>query len=423
MSNYRAVAAATATLQAILQDAVRVIPGATVKSGRPDKDAAAQSPAGLVNIFLYQAHESASWRNAELPVRRSDGTLIRRPQLALDLHYLFSFYGDDSRQIPHLLLGLVALALHTEPTPNPAFIPRPSPDAADESLDLGRSGLREQAHLLRFVPLSMTHDELSKLWSIFFQVPYTLSIAYRCSVILMEPDLTPQPALPVRGPMIHMRLPRLPQVDEVTPQVLTSAPGTVLTLKGRRLEAKEIRIAFGAVETKPLSMTDTAIQVALPAGLAAGINTVRVVHGAVTGSPPRLRWVFSSDPVPFALLPRITAPPEIGLLSLAPGPRREPQLEPTLTLHVDPEVGAQQQVAVLLNQIGVPAGEAPAAFTFAGAPREAKTGVVHAAVAGSRPGHYLVRVQVDGVASPLEVDPDPESPTFNQYTGPAVDVE
>jgi hypothetical protein len=37
-------------------------------------------------------------------------------------------------------------------------------------------------------------------------------------------------------------------------------------------------------------------------------------------------------------------------------------------------------------------------------------------------GEFLLRVQVDGAESPLEVDTNPASPTFNQYTGPKVTI-
>jgi hypothetical protein len=43
-------------------------------------------------------------------------------------------------------------------------------------------------------------------------------------------------------------------------------------------------------------------------------------------------------------------------------------------------------------------------------------------VPGAEAGTYLVRVQVDGIASALAADLDPQSPTFNQYNGPKVVV-
>ena len=42
----------------------------------------------------------------------------------------------------------------------------------------------------------MNLEELSKLWSVFFQTPYALSIAYQASVVLIEPDLEPIDAAP-----------------------------------------------------------------------------------------------------------------------------------------------------------------------------------------------------------------------------------
>jgi hypothetical protein len=35
---------------------------------------------------------------------------------------------------------------------------------------------------------------------------------------------------------------------------------------------------------------------------------------------------------------------------------------------------------------------------------------------------YLVRVQIDGAESLLEVDTDSASPTFNHYIGPTVEI-
>ena len=37
-------------------------------------------------------------------------------------------------------------------------------------------------------------------------------------------------------------------------------------------------------------------------------------------------------------------------------------------------------------------------------------------------GDFLLRLRVDGAESPLDVDTDPASPTFNQYTGPEVTI-
>ena len=103
MSNHLAVATVTGTLRTVITDAVAAVPGAAVTMQRPD-GAAANQGAGI-NIFLYQVTPNAAYRNADLPTRRSDGELLQRPQAALVLHYLLSFFGDDGKLEPQRLLG------------------------------------------------------------------------------------------------------------------------------------------------------------------------------------------------------------------------------------------------------------------------------------------------------------------------------
>src|SRR5882762_6069982 len=94
MSNALAIATVTEALLHILTPAVSAIVGGSVTATRPD-DTAQLPPVG-VNIFLYQVSPNPSIRNADLPTRRGDGTPLRRPQVALDLHYLLTFYGSDT---------------------------------------------------------------------------------------------------------------------------------------------------------------------------------------------------------------------------------------------------------------------------------------------------------------------------------------
>src|SRR5438045_3950482 len=116
MSNALAIATVTESLFHVLTNALpaSLVSGAKVTVLRPD------APSGLptsgVNIFLYQATPNPSWRNADLPTRKSDGSLMRRPQVAIDLHYLISFYGTDTAFEQQRLLGTVARALHAAPT-------------------------------------------------------------------------------------------------------------------------------------------------------------------------------------------------------------------------------------------------------------------------------------------------------------------
>ena len=98
MSNYMAIATVTAALKDLLQTAAQtsaphVINDAEVITMRPDD--AAKETGSKINIYLYQVTPNAAWRNADVPTRRADGTLLQRPLVALDLHYMISFYGNE----------------------------------------------------------------------------------------------------------------------------------------------------------------------------------------------------------------------------------------------------------------------------------------------------------------------------------------
>jgi hypothetical protein len=85
-----------------------------------------------------------------------------------------------------------------------------------------------------------------------------------------------------------------------------------------------------------------------------------------------------------------------------------------LNLTVDPEVGPDQRVVLVLNQTG---SDDPASYTFVLAPRDAASTTLTVPVTGVVAGTYLVRVMIDGAESPLTISANPLDP---QYTGPTV---
>ncbi len=211
MSNYLAIATVTAALQRTLQSTVGVdVEGATVTTVRPESNGSGTPDTG-VNLYLYQVTPNAAWRNADLPTRRSDGTMSLRPQVALDLHYLLTFFGEESQLVPQRLLGSVARTLHTRP-----ILTRDVISTVVDDVDyLQNSDLSDAVELVRFTPISLSLEELSKIWSVFFQVPYRLSIAYQASVVLIEEAETPVVAQPVLEPVIDVQ----PSVGEDTEAV------------------------------------------------------------------------------------------------------------------------------------------------------------------------------------------------------------
>lgn len=187
MSNYLAIATVTIALRDILQDAaLAVVPGANVTVRRPENISNDGQDKAGINLFMYRATANSAWANADLPVRSFNGQLVHRPQMALDLDYLLSFHGSELAMEPQRLLGNTVIALHAQPLLKPDVIR----NVIANNTYLSASNLAEQVELVKFGPLNLNLEELSKLWSVFFQVPYTLSTIYRASIVVIEAEST-----------------------------------------------------------------------------------------------------------------------------------------------------------------------------------------------------------------------------------------
>ena len=128
-----------------------------------------------------------------MPTRTANGLFLKRPQVALDLYYLLSFQGSDLDLQSQQLLGSAVITLHTQPILLPSIIR----NTTQANTYLAQSDLFDQIELVKFGPLNLSLDELSKLWSVLFQVPYILSIAYKAAVVLIEANVTPIALKPV----------------------------------------------------------------------------------------------------------------------------------------------------------------------------------------------------------------------------------
>lgn len=184
------IAAVTRALALRLQDAVNQADGgmaqAQVTTRRPGAGDASQAP--QINLYLFHVLPNAYLRNLHEPWR-TQGRPVEQPVTALDLFYLISFLGSEEteRLAPQRLLGITASALTVNAVLQPA--------------DLRAAGIDVATHTpsLEITPHSMTIEELSRLWTMFPQAPYQLSVCYRVSAALLVADVLLQPSPPIRG--------------------------------------------------------------------------------------------------------------------------------------------------------------------------------------------------------------------------------
>jgi Pvc16 N-terminal domain len=413
VSNHLAVATVTATLKRTLDEALAAatpgsVPNASASTVRPEDASNGNGGKTGINIYLYQVVPNASLRNDELPTRRSDGSLARRPQAALDLYYLLTFYGDEKEQEPQRLLGTAVSTLNARPVLSRDSI-RDAIDQAvadDPSTYLQFSDLVDQIDLVKLSPLPLNLEELSKLWSVFFQTPYVLSVAYMGTVVLIESDLSPRSALPVKARNLYVTPFRSPVVERVVAAAGPSepiTPGTAILVQGTGLRADvtEVRVGGSVVVPAADEITDTEIALSLPTGVPAGIQGVQVVQPFLMGTPPLPHEGVESNAAPFVLRPVIT-----GAVTTAAG--SDPGVF-DVSIPLDPPVGQAQRVVLLLSEFGAPTTRAPFGYSFPAPSRNQPaspptTATITVPTIGVQPGDYLVRVQVDGAESLLGVD-------------------
>lgn len=194
MSNYLSVAVVTATIHEIVQAAVlQAVPGARVRVGPPRAVAPGDKE---VNIYLYRLAPDAYYRNRELPTRDGDGTLTKRPQEALELHYVISFSGEEHLET-EIMLGKVVTVLHEVPLLTAAELGRViRPGGSFPFLEA--SDLPAQADRIKLTPEYLPLDELSKLWTVFFQLAHRPSLQYIVTPVILDSGAVPEPVQAVR---------------------------------------------------------------------------------------------------------------------------------------------------------------------------------------------------------------------------------
>ena len=418
MSNHLAIATVTETLRQRLEKAAREeIIDADVSAIRP-KGEPGEGTKGIW-IFLYHATPNLGLSNVDLPTRRTDGTVSERPQVALDLHYLLSFFGNENVLEPQRLLGTAVRFLHSEP-----LLTRKMIEDVVHSVDfLNESDLAYQVEKVKFFPLPLNLEELSKLWSIFFQTSYFLSVAYQASVVLIEAEEVPEQALPVRERGIYVKPFRHPQIEAITSLPPTNETewadepilvGHTLIITGKRLRGEVNRVRISGTDIEPTSVSDRQITFPLSSpplpseALRAGVQGLQIVHEFMMGIPQTPHSGVESELAVFVLRSTISVPESATT-----------ELDVTFT----PKVGKTQRVVLLLNEFNLPGDRSPYAYLIKTPkdngiedPNIKETAAIMFPVTNVEPGDYLVRVQVDGAESPLKVE-------NGQYSKPKVTIQ
>jgi Pvc16 N-terminal domain len=400
VSNYLAIATVTGALRNVLQsNAAKVVPGAKVSTTRPDGASTTAHDPGI-NIFLYQVTPNAAYRNTDLPTRRANGDLVQRPQAALTLHYLLSFFGDENNLEPQRLLGAVARQLHSRPVLTKQDIIQTLTNPPYDTL-LATSDLADQVDLVRFTPSGLSLEELSKVWSVFFQSPYVLSVVYQGSAVLIETDDSPQQALPVQERNVDVRPFRYPVIDRVISTAGDFAPilaNSTLQIDGQQLQGDDTVVLLGGSERTPLTISEKQLTLAVPPDVRAGAHGLQVIQKLLLGSPGTPHRGFESNLATFILRPQVAGP---IVKTTVPDPNGGTPL-PALQLNVDLTVGKDQRVVLLLNST---AAANTQAYGFLSAPRTTDATSVTIAIPDVAPGQYFVRLQIDGAESPVDLNP------------------
>jgi len=225
---------------------------------------------------------------------------------------------------------------------------------------------------------------------------------------LIEGDESPQPTLPVLQREIFAVPFRHPTIARVRLQSGLEQPmfaDSTIVIEGRQLRGEITQLRIGGSDLMTLQdVEDTKIVFPLasltPAGaLRAGMQALQIVQPLMMGQPRVPHTGIESNVAALIIRPTITIP--------------NPPSATQIDLSVDPVIGAAQRVVLQLYEIS---NSAPETYTFRAPARTADTNSISIPISGVKPADYVVRLQVDGAESILDLDP--VSPNF----GPKVTI-
>jgi Pvc16 N-terminal domain len=416
VSNFLAIATVTEALRQFIIRSLspEIAMAVHVNAQRPPTEPPTDP---TITIFCYQVAPDPHLRNLDAPTRSADGTTLTRPQAALDLHYLISFYGDEVQLVPQRLLGVVVRSLYEQPILQAADIQA----AMTAQSVLAASDLAAAPQRVRFTPTHMDLDDLYKLWTMMAQTQMALSLTYQATLVLIDGKAAAAAGRPVLSRTVRA----LPGGRPTIEQLLAQPPGDVppadapvglddtLVIQGYGLAAPGVwvRIADSDIRVDPAApgtqIGDAELRLRLPDTVSPGVYPIQVLEDVQADKTTVLSKVLESNVMSFVRQARIAGP-----VTVTPG------AIVTLAVPLDIAVRATQRVKLLLDELAPAAGQ-PARSYQVDAPfplgSQATMKSITIAVPDVAAARYLVRVQVDGAQSPLEAGP-------GGFTGPVVTI-
>jgi hypothetical protein len=420
MSNFLAIATVTEALSQLLAAIKNDVSGAVVVAQPPD--VAIQGVHGnILNVFLYQVTQNPGYRNQDLPARGSDGRLMRRPQLGLDLHYMVTALGNDDLQA-QMILGSAMRILHENPILTRGLIAQ----TIQSKRLLEDSDLNEQIELVKITHQNLSLEEITKLWSSFFQTNYRISTTYKATVVLIESKKETRPTLPVLTPQLRVTLFKQPIIQKLEPQILEFNPNgdTTLVVTGLNLQAEDVSIQIGDERTViPASVSDMQITLTIPNDVTPGVKRIQIVQSLKMGLEGKetSHKIFKSNVAAFVLAPKIT---QINGSNITTPNAVQVSKDDKLTLTFAPSMAPSQKVSFLVGEyeIVLPRQDSKVPISTLSASLSDNPALAKS-IADFPNKTYLLRIRVDEAESLLAVDTDQASATYGQFVWPAITVK
>jgi len=390
MSNYRAIAAITASLRNLLSDVDHGIPSVIgdVKVTTKPLDKTREGLKGnQLNIYLYQFLPNPAWRNARDPKKGPQGA-GGPPPVALDLYYLLTAYGEGDDEVKgHLLLGKAMDILNEHPR-FPVEELRIAVEDNDLYMDAG---------LITIVPQFLPLEELSKFWT-SASTGFRASMVYKVSVILIDNPDHLRSALPgYRAPNQTIR-PGTASRPAITNLIFANGLdraqiGSAVRIEGRDLGAKDVTVllaseaAITPTTIVPESIEEDAVSFTVPR------EPGRPGAFAVWLRLERDGQLRDTNKLPMILIATVL-PDSLEVVT--------DEATATISLECRPAVTPDQRIYLLLgNQ------------AFTAPPRTTEKNRLSFTFAKPEPGAYYIRLRIDGIDSNL-INFDTNPPSFDQ---------